>query len=150
MAVDLNKVTLVTRLTRDAELKYTNSGFQITTFSGAVNSSKKDGDQWIEEANFFDFTILGKRGESLIQYLVKGQQVAIEGSLKQDRWEQDGQKRSRVTIKVDNIQLLGGNKDSNGGSQSNNNYNNQSNGQQSYNNNTGGFQGDDPNQDIPF
>ena len=109
MATDINSVTLVGRLTRDMELKTTNSGFSIGNIGLAVNSSKKQGDEWVEEANFFDVELLGRRAESLAQYLTKGTKIAVSGSLKQDRWEQDGQKRSRVIITANNIQLLGGN-----------------------------------------
>lgn len=105
---DINKVVLVGRLTRDAELKYTNSGLAITRFSVAVNRRKKQGDDWIEEASFFDIVLWGKLGEAIIKYLIKGKQLAIEGELRQNRWEQDGQSRSKVEIIANNIQLLGG------------------------------------------
>jgi len=77
----------------------------------ASNTRKKQGEQWIDEANFFDITLWGKRGESLNQYLLKGSQIAIDGRLKQERWEKDGLKRSKVTIDAENIQLLGGKKE---------------------------------------
>ena len=112
MATDINSAVLVGRLTRDMELKTTNSGFSIGNISIAVNSTKKDGDQWVEEVNFFDITLLGRRAESLQQYLNKGQQISVSGSLKQERWEQDGNKRSRVVIIANNIQLLGSNQSS--------------------------------------
>lgn len=108
MAEDINKSLLVGRLVRDAELMYTNNRTAVCKFSLAVNRSKKQGDQWIEEVNFFDLVMFGRRAESLNQYLVKGTQIAVEGKLRQDRWEQDGIKRSKVIIEVDNIQLLGG------------------------------------------
>ena len=108
MAEDINKVMLVGRLTRDAELQYTNSGYALCKFSIAVNRRKKQGEEWVDEVNYFDINIWGRRGESLNSYLTKGAQVAIEGHLKQDRWEKDGIKRSKVTIEADNIQLLGG------------------------------------------
>lgn len=111
MSEDLNRVILVGRLTRDAEIRYTNSGFALTKMSLAVNRRKKSGDQWVEEANFFDITLWGKRGEALIQYLTKGTQLAIEGQLRQERWEQDGAKRSKVTVEATNLQLLGGRSD---------------------------------------
>lgn len=110
MAADINSVTIVGRLTRDAELKYTNSGSAVTTMGLAVNRSRKDGEQWVEEANFFDISLWGRRGESLNQYLQKGSRIAVTGELRQERWEQDGQKRSRVVIHASNIQLLGGDK----------------------------------------
>jgi single-strand DNA-binding protein len=106
---DINHVVLVGRLTRDAELKYTSGGQAVCKFSIAVNRRKKSGEQWVDEANFFDIVLWGRQGESLNQYLLKGKQVGIEGELRQDRWEQDGQNRSKVEIVANNLQLLGGN-----------------------------------------
>jgi len=111
MAEDINRVILVGRLTRDAELMYTNTGFAITKMGLAVNRRRKSGDQWVDEANFFDISLFGKRGESLGQYLIKGQQIAVEGQLRQDRWEKDGMKQSKVYVEATNIQLLGGRND---------------------------------------
>ncbi|MDR2313483.1 MAG: single-stranded DNA-binding protein [Spirochaetaceae bacterium] len=106
---DLNHVVLIGRLTRDAELKYTASGQAVCKFSIAVNRRRKSGDQWVDEASFFDIVLWGRQGESLNQYLVKGKLVGVDGELRQDRWEQDGQNRSKVEIVANNIQLLGGN-----------------------------------------
>ena len=106
--VDLNHVVLIGRLTRDSELKYTASGQAVCKFSIAVNRRKRSGDQWEDEANFFDIVLWGKQGESLSQYLVKGKMVAIDGELRQDRWQQDGQNRSKVEIVANFLQLLGG------------------------------------------
>jgi single-strand DNA-binding protein len=105
---DINHVVLVGRLTRDAELKYTLSGQAVCKFSIAINRRRKNGEQWEDEANFFDIVLWGRQGESLNQYLQKGKQVGIEGELRQDRWQQDGQNRSKVEIVANNIQLLGG------------------------------------------
>lgn len=105
---DINHVVLVGRLTRDAELRYTNSGLPICKFSLAINRRRKQGDQWIDEANFFDITLMGRSGEAIHQYLQKGKQVGVQGELRQDRWEQDGQRRSRVEVFAQNVQLLGG------------------------------------------
>jgi single-strand DNA-binding protein len=105
---DLNKVILIGRLTRDAELKYTNSGLAVSRFSIAVNRRKKTGDSWTEETDFFDCVLFGRSAEALGQYMTKGKQIGIEGELHQNRWEQDGQKRSKVEVFVQNIQLLGG------------------------------------------
>ena len=106
---DINHVVLVGRLTRDAELKYTAAGQAVCKFSIAVNRRRKTGDQWVDEPNFFDIVVWGRQGESLNQYLVKGKSVGVEGELRQDRWQQDGQSRSKVEIVASNIQLLGGN-----------------------------------------
>ena len=155
MATDINNTIVVGRLTRDSELKYTNSGQPVTKFSIANNYSKKNGDQWEELTNFFDVTLWGKRGESLNQYLLKGTQIAVTGELRQDRWEQDGQQRSRVLINANNIQLLGG-KSTNGQANNNaqqgynsprpnNNGNPSTNSQQNQQGGNGNFK-----DDIPF
>jgi single-strand DNA-binding protein len=112
---DINHVVLVGRLTRDAELKYTAGGQAVCKFSVAVNRRKKSGEQWVDEANFFDIVLWGRQGESLNQYLVKGKLVGVDGELRQDRWEQDGQNRSKVEIIASNLQLLGGQGGGNGG-----------------------------------
>jgi single-strand DNA-binding protein len=105
---DLNQVTLIGRLTRDSELKYTAGGVAVCKFSIAVNRSRKVNDRWEDEANFFDVVLFGKQGEVLNQYLLKGKQVGIDGELRQERWEKDGQNRSRVEIAANSVQLLGG------------------------------------------
>jgi len=114
---DINRVVLVGRLTRDAELKYTATGQAVCKFSVAVNRRRKNGDQWEEEASYFDVVVWGRSGESLNQYLLKGKAVGIDGELRQDRWQQDGQNRSKVEIVASNIQLLsgGGGQGSSGG-----------------------------------
>lgn len=115
---DMNHLDIIGRLTKDAELKYTSSGLAICNFSIAVNRSKKQGDGYVDEASFFDVSLLGKLAESMKQHLTKGKQVAITGYLKQERWTKDGESRSKVTIGVDEIQLIGG-KPSNSGNQDN-------------------------------
>ena len=106
---DVNHVILIGRLTKDILLKFTSGGMAIGSFSIAVNRRRKNGDQWVEEASFFDVSLFGKSAEGLAQYLTKGKQVAVEGELRQDRWQQDGQNRSKVYISANNVQLLGGN-----------------------------------------
>ena len=111
---DINVVTLIGRLTRDAELKYTNSGTAICKFSIAVNKSKKVGESYEDEAHFFDVVLWGRQGEAVQKYLEKGKQVGVQGELTQQRWEKDGQNRSRVEVKAYNVQLLGNSKKSEG------------------------------------
>lgn len=116
---DLNHVVLIGRLTQDLSsdersFGYVGNGQARANVSIVVNRSKKNGDQWIEEANYFNITIWGKTAENLKPHLTKGKQICVEGHLKQDRWEKDGQKQSRVSIVADNVQLLGG---KNGGGQ---------------------------------
>lgn len=114
MANDINHVTIVGRLTRDAEISYLPSGVAVAKISIAVNRSRKNGDQWVEEVSYFDSAIFGKAAENLKPYLSKGKQVGLEGHLKQDRWEKDGQKFSKISIIADNVQLLGGRSDGGG------------------------------------
>lgn len=114
---DINRVVLVGRLTRDADFKVTNSGLQICNFSVAVNRTRKDGDQFVDEANFFDCEYFGRAAEAVNRYLVKGKQVAVDGELRHQRWEQEGQPRSKVVVHVRELQLLGGgDRGSSGGS----------------------------------
>lgn len=111
---DLSIAVLVGRLTRDAELKYTNSGAVICHFSLATSAKKKKGDALVDEASFWDVELWGKLGESLNQYLTKGKQVAVEGTMRQDRWEHDGAPRMKVVINANSVQLLGSNPASQG------------------------------------
>ena len=104
---DINHVVLVGRLTRNAELKYTTNGAAVSKFSIAINQRRKKDDQWVDEAHFFDIVLWGTSAESINQYLVKGKQVGVEGPLRQNRWEQDGQARSKVEIFATNVMLLG-------------------------------------------
>jgi single-strand DNA-binding protein len=120
---DVNHVILIGRLTKDLgsderSFGYVNNGQARENVSIAVNRNKKSGDQWIDETSYFDVTIWGKTAENLKPYLTKGKQIAVEGYLKQDRWEKDGQKFSKINIIADNVQLLGGNKNSESAPQS--------------------------------
>ena len=105
---DVNQVFLIGRLVRDADLRYTTSGKAVSKFAIAVNEKRKIGDKWEDKADFFEVVVWGQLGESLNQYLTKGKQIAIIGKLTQERWEQDGQNRSKVTVTAYTIQLLGG------------------------------------------
>lgn len=109
MAADLNSVVLVGRLTRDAEIRYAQSGTAIVKFSLAQTHRRKTGDNWADESHFFDVTMMGKGAEAVHRFLQKGKQVGIQGELRQNRWEQDGQPRSKVEVFAFSLQLLGGN-----------------------------------------
>lgn len=104
---DLNRVILIGRLVRDAELKYTNTGTPIINFSIAINEQYNFNGNKKEYVNYFDIVLWGKIAESLNQYLSKGKQIAISGKLRQERWTQDGKNRTKVKIIADTIQLLG-------------------------------------------
>lgn len=108
--MDTNVVVLSGRLTRDCELKYTSGGTAVLSGSIAVSERVKRGDEWQDEASFFDFAVFGKTAEGVKPYTTKGRQVVISGRLKQDRWTaQDGSARNRVTVIAGNFQLVGGN-----------------------------------------
>jgi len=104
--MDINCTILVGRLTKDMELRYTKSGTALGNISLATNRRVKQGNDWKDEASFFDAVLWGKQAEALSKYLTKGTSVCLKGELVQDRWEQDGQKRSRVKINVQSIQVF--------------------------------------------
>ena len=116
MANDLNKVILVGRLTREVEM--VNNG-SIAKFSIATNEKYKNKDgEMVENVSYIDVTAFGKFAEMLGKWLKKGQQVIVEGKLNQDRWEQDGQNRSKVNVICNNIQFIGGKNENNNSGQS--------------------------------
>ena len=104
-----NRVVLVGNLTRDVELKYTQSGLAVTDVGLAVNDRRKSqtGD-WVEETTFIDITLWGRQAEVAGEYLSKGSSILIEGRLKLDTWETDGQKRSKLRVVGERMQMLGG------------------------------------------
>lgn len=147
---DVNHVILIGRLTRNAELKYTSGGMAVCKFAIAVNKRRKQGEQWVDEASFFDIVLWNKQAETLNQFLVKGKQVAVEGELHQNRWEQDGQSRSKIEINASNVQLLGGgeNRSESTGNGSGGNYH--GNGQQNANKAPSGASNDDFPDDVQW
>ena len=102
-----NRVVLVGNLTRDVELRFTPQGTAVTDVSLAVNERVKRNEQWVDEVNFFDITLWGRTAEIAGEYLGKGSSILIEGRLKLDRWEQEGQKRSKIKIIGEKMQMLG-------------------------------------------
>ncbi|WP_215538368.1 single-stranded DNA-binding protein [Borreliella bavariensis] len=105
---DINSLVLSGRLTRDSELSYTESGMAILRFSLANNRRMKKNDEWIDYPQYFDCVIFSKRAESLNEYLKKGKQVVVSGSLKYESWQDKntGDKRSKINIFVDNLQMF--------------------------------------------
>jgi single-strand DNA-binding protein len=105
---DINRTVLVGRLTRDAKLAYTAKGKAVSKFSIAVNRRVSNGETWKDEPSFFEIVLWGSQAERLNQYLVKGKMVGIDGELRQERWTQDGQNRSKVEVVASSVQLMGG------------------------------------------
>ncbi len=109
---NLNKVMIIGNLTADPEVRTTPRGASLTELRLAVNrvtGGQGEGERR-EETTFLDVTCWGRTGEIAAQYLSKGRPVFIEGRLQQDSWEdkQTGQRRSRIRIVAENLQLLGG------------------------------------------
>jgi single-strand DNA-binding protein len=102
-----NRVILVGNLTRDPELRYIPSGTAVSDIGLAVNDRIKRGDQWVDEVTFVDITLWGRTAEIANEYLSKGSPVLIEGRLKLDRWEKDGQKHTKLKVVGDKLQMLG-------------------------------------------
>ena len=106
---DTNIVCIKGRLTKSAELKYTQNQKPFVNFSIAVNESIKDSatGEWSSRANYFDVTAWGKYGEAVAKYMTKGREILISGHLRQDRWtNQEGKTQTRVGIIADNFELL--------------------------------------------
>lgn len=147
---DINSVIIIGRITADVEtvqggFGYISNGTAVAKISIAVNRSRKNGDEWIDEVSFFNITIWGKTAENLKPYLKKGQLIAIRGFLKQDRWkDQTGQNKSSVSIVAEQVELCGGKQNNKNDSESNS-YN-----EQNYNNTSSSDQSSEFTDDIPF
>ena len=103
-----NIVILIGNLTKDPELKYTPGSSAVCSFTIAVNKkwTGKDGEKK-EDVAFIECEAWQKTAEIIAEYLKKGSPIYIEGELKQDRWEKEGQKHSKIKVKVSNVQFLG-------------------------------------------
>ena len=106
--MSINRVTISGNLTRDPELRQTASGMPVIGFGVAVNDRRKNQQtgEWEDYPNFVDCTMFGNRAESINQYLHKGSKVAIDGKLRWSSWEKDGQKRSKLEVIIDEIELM--------------------------------------------
>ncbi|MFN4261717.1 MAG: single-stranded DNA-binding protein [Gemmataceae bacterium] len=123
---NLNKVMLIGRLTRDPEVRTFANGGKVAKFGFAVNNRRKNSQtgQWEDEPVYLDVEAFnrgefGKQADLVEQHLTKGRQIFVEGHLQLDQWmSQDGQKRSKLKIVVDNIQFLDSKQDGAGGERS--------------------------------
>lgn len=107
MASDINRVNLVGRLTKDPDLRYTQNGTSIGSFSIANNRTYVSNGEKKEQVSYFNCIAWGKAGEIIAQYMKKGQRMAVDGHLQQRSWEdKDGNKRYTVEVVVDNFQFL--------------------------------------------
>ncbi len=107
-ASNVNVVVITGNLTRDPELRHTGGGTAVCDLRVAVNSRRKEGQEWVDKPNYFDVTVWGAQGENCANYLSKGRPVAVEGRLDWREWEaKDGGKRQAVSIIANSVQFLG-------------------------------------------
>ena len=108
MPADLNRVTLVGRLTRDPELRHTQGGDPICSIRLAVSSRSRDeAGNWGDKSNYFDVTVFGRQAETTATYLAKGRRIGVDGRLSWREWQaQDGTKRQNVEVIANDIFFL--------------------------------------------
>ena len=103
----LNRVILVGNITRDPELRHIPSGLAVTEIGLAVNDRRKtQSGEWVDETSFIDVTIWGRQAELVCEHKAKGSPILVEGRLKQDTWEQEGQKRSKLKVICEKMILM--------------------------------------------
>ncbi len=109
MSLNFNKVTLAGNLTRDPEVRFLAGDRAVASFGLAINRKFKGNDGELkEEVTFVDCEAWGRTAELVGQYLNKGSGCFIEGRLKLDTWEKDGQKHSKIKVVAESVQFLGG------------------------------------------
>jgi single-strand DNA-binding protein len=104
-----NRVILIGNLTRDIEIRHTtNTKLAVCQNAIAVNDRRKNAaGEWVDETTFVDVTFFGRMAELVGEYLSKGSPIFVEGRLKQDTWEKDGQKHNRLRVVADRVQFMG-------------------------------------------
>src|SRR6478609_5776136 len=103
-----NRVILLGNLTRDVEVRYLQSGTAVADIGMAVNDRRKgQNGEWVDETTFVDVTLWGRTAEVAGEYLSKGSPLLVEGRLKYDTWEKEGQKRSKLSVVCERMQMVG-------------------------------------------
>jgi single-strand DNA-binding protein len=117
MPADLNRVTLVGRLTRDPELRHTQGGDPVCSIRLAVSSRARDeSGNWGDRSNYFDVTVFGRQAETASTYLAKGRRIGVDGRLSWREWQaQDGSKRQGVEVIANDVFFLDSRGDGEGG-----------------------------------
>lgn len=107
--MSINRVVISGNLTRDPEVRTTQSGMPVMSIGVAVNDRRRNSQtgEWEDHANYIDCTMFGNRAQNVSQYLSKGSKVTLEGKLRWSQWERDGQKRSKIEVIIDDIDFGG-------------------------------------------
>lgn len=107
MSANINNVTISGNLTRDPEVHYTANHTPVLALGVAVNDRRKNPmtDEWEDQPNFIDCTMFGARAESLAGALTRGSKVFIKGKLRWSQWERDGQKRNKIEVVIDDLDI---------------------------------------------
>ena len=134
--MSINRVALDGTLTKDPELRRTQSGMAILSLRVVFNDRRRNSEtgEWADYPNYIDCTLFGGRAESLANYLSRGSKVGIDGKLRWSEWERDGQKRNKIEIIVDDLEFLSPRNSNQGGYQDGQNGS-------GYQGNQGGYQG---------
>ena len=105
--MSLNHVTLSGNLGKDSELRTTQSGLSVLTFTLCVNERIRQHDgTYADEPNWFDCVMFGNRAASLEPFLRRGSKISATGKLRQHKWEKDGKRHSRVEVTVEEVELM--------------------------------------------
>lgn len=106
--MSINRVLISGFLTRDAELRATQGGTQVLSFGLAVNDRRKNpqSGEWEDVPNFVDCVVFGRRAEALSRLLSKGTKIAVDGKLRYSSWEKDGQRRSKLEVVAEDVELM--------------------------------------------
>jgi single-strand DNA-binding protein len=104
--MSVNVVALSGNIGRDPEIRASQSGTSILNFSLAVNERIKKGDDWSDYTNWVDIVVFGKRADSLGNILSKGMKVSVSGHLRYSTWERSGQKRSKLEVIADDVDIM--------------------------------------------
>lgn len=105
--MSINSVCISGNLTKDAELRYTTNQTPVAMFTVAVNDRRKNQrGEWEDYAHFIDCKMFGVRAEKIKPILPKGTKVCVAGKLEYSSWEKDGQRRSRIEVIIDQIEIM--------------------------------------------
>ena len=143
-----NKVILAGNLTRDVEVRFTSGGTAVTEVGLAANDRVKKNGEWTDETTFVDVTMWGRTAEVAGEYLSKGSNILIEGRLKLDQWEKDGQKHYKLRVTAEKMQMLGSRGEGGGGNSGGGNSGGSS--RRASQQSDGGGYGTPSDDDIPF